>query len=78
MTELCQIKKAPKWTVGYNIVSRESERWIGTGWEFFDDEQEAARCYDRHVSAGNCPFKRPYHEADFKHLGAVHQRKSDV
>jgi len=35
----------PKWTVLYNIVSPESDRWIGTGYEFFDEEETAAKAY---------------------------------
>lgn len=64
----------PKWTVVYNIVSPESSKWVGTGWEFFDDEEDAQACYDRHVASGNTPTKRPYHDGcDKPHLGAAHQ-----
>lgn len=63
----------PMWTVCYNIVSRESLRWVGTGWEFFDNECDAQACFDRHVKNGNCPTKRPYYRArDRIHLGAAH------
>lgn len=63
----------PNWTVHYNIVSKESSRWIGTGWEFFDKEEDAAHCYLRHFAIGNCPTKRPFHDTDIKHLGAAHR-----
>jgi len=63
----------PKWTVLYNIVSAESDQWVGTGWEFFDSEEAASRCYVRHVASGNCPTKRPYHSFDREHLGAAHR-----
>jgi len=62
----------PHWTVCYNIVSLESNKWVGTGWEFFDDEDQASACYQRHKEAGNVPIKRPYHSDDFEHLGVVH------
>ena len=47
--------KNPKWAVCYNIVSPESNTWIGTGWEFFDEEPAAQICYERHISLGDCP-----------------------
>ena len=63
----------PRWTVLYNIVS-ESSDWIGTGREFFDTEFDACSCYNKQLSNGNCPTRRPYdHNADNVHLGAVHQ-----
>ena len=66
-------RKEPRWTVHYNIVSPESDTWIGTGWEFFDEEAQAAAAYERHSKLGNCPTKRPYYRAcDAKHLGAYH------
>jgi len=71
MTELR--KTTPKWTVLYNIVSSETAQWIGTGWEFFDDEHDAQHCYERHNVLGNCASKRPYHKNDRTHLGAVHR-----
>lgn len=65
----------PKWTVHYNIVSKERSPddggWVGTGWEFFTDEMDATTCYDRQIAAGNCPTKRPYYDScDRQHLGA--------
>jgi hypothetical protein len=63
----------PKWTVLYNIVTPGST-WIGTGWEFFDDETEAQKRFDHHVAIGNCPTKRPYSQpCDWQHLGAAHR-----
>src|SRR5690349_17653770 len=64
----------PMWTVCYNIVSKESPRWVGTGWEFFDNEADAQACYVRLEQAGCFPTKRPYHHVvDRNHLGAHHQ-----
>jgi hypothetical protein len=69
----------PRWTVVTNIVSPESDRWIGTCWEFFDEETQAQHCYDRHVTIGNCPCKRPYFDKhDRPHLGAVHMYERSV
>jgi hypothetical protein len=66
--------KFPRWTVLYNIVSKENDRWVGTAWEFFDDERDAQKCYDRQIREGNCPTKRPYYDkCDRPHLGAAHQ-----
>lgn len=62
----------PSWTVGYNIVSDESDQWIGTGWEFFDNESDAKQCYTRLNSTSHIAWKRPFHSQDAKHLGAVH------
>ena len=70
----------PKWTVVYNIVSPENPKWIGTGWEFFDKEDDAIKCFNRHEELGNIPTKRHYFAGvpdgqrfDFRHLGAHHQ-----
>lgn len=68
--------KTPKWTVLYNIVSKEDDsfpKWIGTGWEFFNDEEAANKCYTWHAASGNMPTKRPYHPNDAAHLAATHQ-----
>jgi hypothetical protein len=68
------MNKEPKWTVLYNIVSRENARWIGMGWEFFDEEADAQKCYKRHLDNGNCPCKRPYFRmSDYTKLGAAHE-----
>lgn len=65
----------PKWTVLYNIVSKESDTWVGTGWEFFDTEEQAQLCYNRQIAQGNCPCKRLYHKNDVVHLAAIHAFK---
>lgn len=63
----------PKWTIVYNILSLENQKWIGTGWEFFDHWADAKNAYDRHILANNVPTLRPYYEySDAKHLGAAH------
>lgn len=65
--------KLPKWTVLYNIVSPGSD-WIGTGWEFFDEEIVAVSRYNELINQGHCPTKRPYyHRSDASHLGACHR-----
>lgn len=62
----------PKYTVLYDIVSKENNKWVGTGWEFFDDEYEAQKCYDRHMQTGNSPCKREYfHPVDYNYLGSI-------
>jgi hypothetical protein len=64
----------PRWTVASNIVSPESDKWVGTCWEFFNEEGQAEECYARQVKAGNCPTKRPFFKnSDREHLGAVHR-----
>jgi hypothetical protein len=68
--------KTPKLVVFYNIVSKNSD-WIGTGWEFFDDQQEAKACYDQQIANGNCPCMRPYYRTDAVHLGAIHQKEME-
>lgn len=61
--------KRPKWTVLYNIVS-EGSTWIGTGREFFDDEETAKKRYDKIPSGASM---RPYHKVDDRYFGAVHR-----
>lgn len=64
-------RKCPSWTIHYNRVNPGS-RWIGTGWEFFDEESAAKARYDELMKDGHYPTKRPYHAEDKRHLGAVH------
>jgi hypothetical protein len=65
--------KKPKWTVHYNIVSPENNQWVGTGWEFFDNEDDAKKAAKRNTDLGNCVGFRPYHDGvDRPHLGAAH------
>ena len=67
----------PKWTVLYNIVSPESQEWIGTGWEFFTNEEDADRAYTRHLKLGNVPTRRPFYPlGDNRHLGATQRQPS--
>lgn len=49
----------PNWTVCYNIPSK-PDSWVGSGWEFFDDEKDAKACYDKHAALGNHPTMRSY------------------
>ena len=63
----------PKWTVLYNIVSVDS-KWIGTGWEFFDDKRSAENCQDEQNHKGNCATLRLYYKTcDDIHIGATHR-----
>ncbi len=66
----------PKWTVHYNIASNYS-RWVGRGWEFFDDEECAEARYNALNSMeGHCASMRPFHrKTDAQHLGAVHRNE---
>lgn len=70
----------PTWTIVYNI-STPGSRWIGTGWEFFEDEKTAQKRYNElskfsekpnELGFKYCPTKRPYFPLDRVHLGAVH------
>lgn len=63
----------PNWTVFTNLVSPESSRWIGMSWEFFDEEIDADKCFERHFVLGNVPTKRKFNESDRPHMGAVHR-----
>jgi len=72
-------KIRPAWTVVTNLMSPESGEWVGTSWEFFNTEEQAYRCYGRHLDLGNVPTKRPYHDGrDWQHLGAVHQAAEEA
>jgi hypothetical protein len=69
------LRNRPKWTVLTNLNSPEDNKWIGMSWEFFDKEEDAERCYERHMKAGNVPTKRPFFtKSDISHLGAAHRR----
>jgi hypothetical protein len=65
--------RMPRWTVVTNLASPENSRWVGTSWEFFDEEGPATQCYQRQLNLGNCPTRRPYFDkCDRAHLGACH------
>lgn len=66
----------PEWTLVYNIVSPESDEWVGTGWEFFTKWDDAYNAMLRHTKLGNVPTLRPYHDLDERHLGAAHHAKT--
>jgi hypothetical protein len=79
--ESCEMRKVvkqhvdnncPKWTVFYNI-NQENNKWVGTGWEFFDEYEEAKQTYTRLILLGHVPTLRAFHESDRSHLGAVHR-----
>lgn len=70
--------KNPEWVVCYNIKSK-PDKWVGTGWEFFDKETDAEDCYDHQIAIGNCPTKRKYYDkTDIIHLGAIHLMKEVI
>ena len=67
----------PRYTVVYNIVSPESSKWIGTGWEFFDNKKDAEECNRRHIENGNVPMLRPFYERpDRERMGAAHRMRA--
>ncbi len=63
--------KCPKWTIHYK--SGRHGYWIGTAWEFYDEETDAQKRYDElsRIEAVS-PTERPYHPSDRQHLGAAH------
>ena len=61
----------PRWTVHYNIVN--SSRWIGRGWEFFDEAEEAAQVANKRTEEGHSVSIRPFHPNDIPNMGAVHR-----
>lgn len=70
--------KRPKFTVLTNIVSQESSEWVGMSWEFFDTEDHAKSCAERHIKLGNVPTIRKYHRTDSIYMGAVHQEQPTI
>ena len=73
------MKKPPKWTVVCNLVSPESDSWVGTSWEFFDSEESASKCYQRHVNARDCPTKRFYFDReDRQHIGIADRLNTEA
>ncbi len=65
--------RLPKYTVFTNLVSPESNEFVGMSWEFFVDEGHASLCYQRHLKAGNVPSIRAFHRSDIPHMGAAHR-----
>src|SRR3990172_4206270 len=62
-------RRTPAWTVSHHINPVEGEEWPGTGLEFFDHEDIAKQCRDRHEVAGKEAVMRPYNEfIDDNHL----------
>ena len=64
----------PRWTVIYNISSNGG--FVGKGWEFFTNEQDAVRRYEELNCNPDryCATIRPYHHiTDYEQLGAIHQ-----
>lgn len=62
----------PKWTVLYNIVNE--TQWIGTGWEFFDNRDDALARYEVLEAKNYVPTLRSFHEGcDLPHMGIGHQ-----
>lgn len=64
-------KSTPVLTVVTNIDNGE---YVGTQWEFFNDEFKAKECYDKHIAKGHCSTMRMFNERmDRQHMGAVHR-----
>jgi hypothetical protein len=63
----------PEWTVVYNIV-RPATIFIGKGWEFFCNEEQAQHCYDELVGLGHVATKRPFHSNDKQHMNPIDLR----
>ena len=62
----------PAYTVGFNWLPTGS-KWVGTGWLFFDDEYAAKQCRKQLQSMRiGAVFVRPFHDADWPHVGAAH------
>ena len=61
----------PKWTVTCNWVN--TTQWIGTHWEFFNSEKDAAQRYKELKGQGHCCTKRPFHKNDINYMGAAHR-----
>jgi hypothetical protein len=70
-------RRKPSWTVLANSAPLNGGHWVGTSWEFFDDEVAAQHRYEELSNAGRYPTKRPYHSADAAHLGAVHAMRNE-
>jgi len=63
--------KIPRWTVGYNLNTGD---FVGTGWCFFVEEEDADEFYKCINERQDCSgFKRPFFPGDEAHLGACHQ-----
>jgi hypothetical protein len=72
-----EVKKRPVWTVLYNLTSAASP-WVGTAWEFFDDEALARSRYEELAAKGSYPTLRPYYSSQDKpHLGAIHPMRGE-
>lgn len=70
--------KRPLWTVLGNLNTANTS-WVGHFCEFFDDEDSAQACYDRHVAAGDCPCKRPYyHRGDWDRLHILDKQRDPL
>lgn len=65
------MENRPSYTLVYNIVN--ASKWVGTGWEFFDTEEDAEARYEELNKQGHCCTLRPYHNTDSIHLGAAHR-----
>ena len=67
------ITRLPRYTVFTNLTSKESGEFIGISWEFFHDEGDASRCYQRHLANGSVPTIRAFNKHDIAHMGAIHR-----
>lgn len=68
-------KERPSWTIHYKIPSIS---WLGSGWEFFDDEESAGDRFRELEGLGRVVVIRPYKdEFDREHLGALFRLGDD-
>jgi len=59
-----QVERLPNWTVWSNLKRHETTDWIGHCIEFFDEEIEAVKCFERHRKNGDVSTMRPFHSSD--------------
>jgi hypothetical protein len=81
MPDMKRYVKNPKWTIVYNIFNESTSRWVGEGWEFYDDDKAAQDRYNflaKFSETPNtdgfkyCPCKRPFYSTDRSRMGAAH------
>lgn len=60
----------PEWVLHYTILNNGCTQWLGSSYEFFNDEPVAKQRYMEKVKDGTFPTLRKYSEEhDRAHLG---------
>lgn len=59
----------PSWTL---FACVPGDKYVGTCWQFFDDEEIARLAFDEATARGWVCTLRPFAEADRRHMGAAH------